>query len=147
MAQRAEDRVTLDIGKRPACFGKAARTLHRQATPLAVRSHLTHSRSIGQHDRRLVDDLAVRQKHRTVDGILKLAHIARPAVTPKRGTRPVRQRSQRLLIHLRELTCEMIAQGLDEIGRASCRERVWQYVSISVVAVTLNKKKKQEKMH
>src|SRR3546814_17569708 len=29
----------------------------------------------------------------------------------------------------------------DEIGRASCRERVCQYVSISVVAVSLNKKK------
>src|SRR3546814_14577136 len=28
----------------------------------------------------------------------------------------------------------------DEIGRASCRERVCQYVSISVVAVTLKKK-------
>src|SRR3546814_11316885 len=27
-----------------------------------------------------------------------------------------------------------------EIGRASCRERVWQYVSISVVAVSLKKK-------
>src|SRR3546814_12006362 len=28
---------------------------------------------------------------------------------------------------------------VDEIGRASCRERVCQYVSISVVAVTLKK--------
>src|SRR3546814_13894702 len=28
----------------------------------------------------------------------------------------------------------------EEIGRASCRERVWQYVSISVVAVSLKKK-------
>src|SRR3546814_12033411 len=27
-----------------------------------------------------------------------------------------------------------------EIGRASCRERVWQYVEISVVAVSLKKK-------
>src|SRR3546814_19701351 len=32
-----------------------------------------------------------------------------------------------------------------EIGRASCRERVCQYVSISVVAVYLKKKKKKEK--
>src|SRR3546814_11267092 len=31
-------------------------------------------------------------------------------------------------------------RGLAEIGRASCRERVCQYVSISVVAVTLKKK-------
>src|SRR3546814_20786839 len=30
---------------------------------------------------------------------------------------------------------------LPEIGRASCRERVCQYVSISVVAVSLKKKK------
>src|SRR3546814_17705556 len=30
----------------------------------------------------------------------------------------------------------------DEIGRASCRERVWQYGEISVVAVSLKKKKK-----
>src|SRR3546814_14435086 len=32
-------------------------------------------------------------------------------------------------------------QSLDEIGRASCRERVWQNVSISLVAVSLQKKK------
>src|SRR3546814_12218395 len=32
---------------------------------------------------------------------------------------------------------------LGEIGRASCRERVCQYVSISVVAVALTKKKKE----
>src|SRR3546814_11804066 len=31
-----------------------------------------------------------------------------------------------------------------EIGRASCRERVCQYVSISVVAVSLKKKKVQQ---
>src|SRR3546814_13012313 len=31
-------------------------------------------------------------------------------------------------------------KGVDEIGRASCRERVCQYVKISVVAVSLKKK-------
>src|SRR3546814_18329775 len=31
-----------------------------------------------------------------------------------------------------------------EIGRASCRDRVCQYVSLSVVAVSLKKKKQQE---
>src|SRR3546814_12185303 len=46
--------------------------------------------------------------------------------------------------------CGMIERGnvgfgqftisVDEIGRASCRERVCQYVSISVVAVCLKKK-------
>src|SRR3546814_11836529 len=30
---------------------------------------------------------------------------------------------------------------LNQIGRASCRERVWPYVSISVVAVSLKKTK------
>src|SRR3546814_19250879 len=34
--------------------------------------------------------------------------------------------------------------AVEQIGRASCRERVCQYVSISVVAVSL-KKKKQNK--
>src|SRR3546814_8919425 len=36
-------------------------------------------------------------------------------------------------------TLEAMADIEDEIGRASCRERVCQYVSISVVAVSLNK--------
>src|SRR3546814_12848716 len=30
--------------------------------------------------------------------------------------------------------------GLEQIGRAACRERVWQYVSIPVAAVSLKKK-------
>src|SRR3546814_16076988 len=33
--------------------------------------------------------------------------------------------------------------GRDEIGRASCRERVCQYVWISVVAVSLKKKREK----
>src|SRR3546814_17707771 len=33
---------------------------------------------------------------------------------------------------------------LDTIGRASCRERVWQYVSISVGAEPLQKKNKKQ---
>src|SRR3546814_13186969 len=36
------------------------------------------------------------------------------------------------------------AVDFEEIGRASCRERVCQYVSISVVAVSLKKKKRRE---
>src|SRR3546814_16291331 len=40
------------------------------------------------------------------------------------------------------------ARGCAEIGRASCRERVCQYVSISVVAVSLkNKKQTEETKH
>src|SRR3546814_13601694 len=38
---------------------------------------------------------------------------------------------------------EDVTQGLAKIGRASCRERVCQYGSISVVAVSLKKKKQQ----
>src|SRR3546814_12802961 len=51
------------------------------------------------------------------------------------------------LSDLERMCIELIAQrNLDhltqEIGRASCRERVCQYVSISGVAVSLKKKKK-----
>src|SRR3546814_15373503 len=35
--------------------------------------------------------------------------------------------------------------ALPDIGRASCRERVWQYVQISVVAVSLKKKSERSK--
>src|SRR3546814_19483852 len=35
-----------------------------------------------------------------------------------------------------------IPKNAEKIGRAECRERVCQYVSISLVAVTLKKKKK-----
>src|SRR3546814_12106618 len=38
-------------------------------------------------------------------------------------------------------------QGGREIGRASCRERVCKYGSISVVAVSLKKKKNEEMKH
>src|SRR3546814_18328488 len=34
-------------------------------------------------------------------------------------------------------------QGADEIGRASCRERVCQYVEISVGALSINKHNKE----
>src|SRR3546814_16552669 len=40
------------------------------------------------------------------------------------------------VIELRELSNWSEGQ---EIGRASCRERVWKYVSILVIAVSLNK--------
>src|SRR3546814_11596095 len=35
---------------------------------------------------------------------------------------------------------------LDQIGRASCRERVWQYVLFSVVDVSLKKKNKKQQI-
>src|SRR3546814_13375070 len=38
----------------------------------------------------------------------------------------------------------LFEQRTVEIGRASCRERVCQYVSISVVAVSLKKKKRDD---
>src|SRR3546814_20857371 len=45
--------------------------------------------------------------------------------------------------HLRGLegvTRVLYPGAADQIGRASCRERVWPYVSISVVAGSLNNK-------
>src|SRR3546814_12695842 len=53
------------------------------------------------------------------------------------------RRVQRVLeVQARESMCSRIQFGnrRPEIGRASCRERVCQYVSISVVAVSLKKK-------
>src|SRR3546814_15316348 len=44
------------------------------------------------------------------------------------------------------LNQEPPAAGLAEIGRASCRERVCQYVEISVVAGSIKKKKKKKKI-
>src|SRR3546814_20589596 len=48
-------------------------------------------------------------------------------------------RLQRLFRHVVAFLAERLLQ--DQIGRASCRERVCQYVEISVVAVSLNTKK------
>src|SRR3546814_20075175 len=42
---------------------------------------------------------------------------------------------------VREAAFPSLDESPDQIGRASCRERVCQYVYISVVAVTLQKKK------
>src|SRR3546814_16868866 len=44
--------------------------------------------------------------------------------------------------HLANLRAGLRKLEDPEIGRASCRERVWQYVEISVVAVSLKKTKK-----
>src|SRR3546814_11752855 len=41
-------------------------------------------------------------------------------------------------------SCPWARSARSKIGRASCRERVCQYVSISVVAVSLKKKKKKD---
>src|SRR3546814_16656442 len=42
-----------------------------------------------------------------------------------------------------QATCAIVVNAHWQIGRASCRERVCPYVSISVVAVNLKKKKKE----
>src|SRR3546814_15712370 len=46
-------------------------------------------------------------------------------------------------VSLRFTDVEIAVIEVREIGRASCRERVCQYVEISVVAVSLKKKKYQ----
>src|SRR3546814_12744766 len=44
-------------------------------------------------------------------------------------------------VHYDPMIAKLTVHGADrKIGRASCRDRVCQYVSISVVAVSLNKK-------
>src|SRR3546814_11348254 len=60
--------------------------------------------------------------------------------TPK-GTlsKAVSRLEDRLQVRLIERTTRKLRTTEVEIGRASCRERVCQYVLISVVAVTLKK--------
>src|SRR3546814_11134874 len=43
-------------------------------------------------------------------------------------------------VYSQRFTADCRKRGGNEIGRASCRERVCQYVSISVVVVSLHKK-------
>src|SRR3546814_11709757 len=57
-----------------------------------------------------------------------------PASWRTPGARPVEPRSQH------GLRSDAVAGSGGEIGRASCRERVCQYGSISVVAASLKKK-------
>src|SRR3546814_15323482 len=62
----------------------------------------------------------------------------RPALNARYGER---------LEALYESIAERENQELREIGRASCRERVWQYGEISGVGVTLKKKTKEQDTH
>src|SRR3546814_12919223 len=48
--------------------------------------------------------------------------------------------------YINPTTNHMPQQHRNQIGRASCRERVCKYVSISVVAVSLKKKQQQKTM-
>src|SRR3546814_11674804 len=50
-----------------------------------------------------------------------------------------------LLAACRKEFVEQRCAAIEQTGRASCRERVWQYGSVSEVAVTLKKKKKKNK--
>src|SRR3546814_15610944 len=52
---------------------------------------------------------------------------------------PARVYEQASQLSANDILQHLLVQG-QEIGRASCRERVCQYVSISVVAVSLKKK-------
>src|SRR3546814_17073900 len=59
------------------------------------------------------------------------------------------------LVGVNDLDADIAANGgaarfgveIGQIGRASCRERVCQYVEISVVAVSLQKKQKYKTIH
>src|SRR3546814_20407863 len=59
------------------------------------------------------------------------------------------QRSQIPRPRAREVVCHASAWNLDNkddtIARAACRERVWHYVSVSVVAGSLKQKRKDSR--
>src|SRR3546814_15770471 len=70
----------------------------------------------------------------------KLDYVVPPAAQPGgAAARVVAPVSQSDSVR-RGLEPEPAASGAGQIGRASCRESVCQYVSISVVAVSLKKK-------
>src|SRR3546814_19972926 len=80
-----------------------------------------------------------------IDGIVvdQAEHQA-PAIQPGAAEHAAdadaAQGSEQLLGKIDEFGTRAHAAQTREIGRASCRERVWQSVSISVVAVSLKKK-------
>src|SRR3546814_13263195 len=95
-----------------------------RAEPMTVfREHRLIDRR-EDHSRRLPNDTIIRRRD------AQWAHftIALGDIDPPHWTRAV--------------TAFRHALDQTEIGRASCRERVCQYVKISVVAVSLKKKKK-----
>src|SRR3546814_12927131 len=57
---------------------------------------------------------------------------------PRAGVEPANQAE--------EATGARATRALGEIGRASCRERVWKYVLISEVAVALKKTRTRENL-
>src|SRR3546814_16179898 len=71
---------------------------------------------------------------------LLAGRIAAPALRLERADQPVGE-LERIVLDVDQGQARHEARNLQhEIGRASCRERVCQYVSISVVAVSLKKK-------
>src|SRR3546814_15367521 len=81
------------------------------------------------------DGILVAEPVRTLDGVV---HVPVPVVFAHVGQRGADAA-------LRRHGMRPGRKELGEIGRASGRERVCQYVEISVVAVSLKKKKKKRK--
>src|SRR3546814_15863323 len=71
----------------------------------------------------------------------RLGDAGRVVMGQDQRRRVMRQRS---LDHLARVHAGNVEGTMEKIGRASCRERVCQYVSISVVAVKLKKKDKKK---
>src|SRR3546814_11948558 len=100
--------------------------LRAQAIVLAVRAH-------GEHG-------AIVRALTPVDGML--AGYVRGGRS--RRLRPILQPANTVLGEWRARTDDQLPQlAVEQIGRAACRERVWQYVEISGVRESLKKKKKQ----
>src|SRR3546814_15609375 len=78
--------------------------------------------------------------------LMLLCDLASSHVLTSRNSRPFAECPHRLPNYsIAAKRPSRQAQGSAEIGSASCRERVCQYVWISVVAVSLKKKKTTKK--
>src|SRR3546814_17639645 len=82
-----------------------------------------------------------RRRHKRCALVTGVQTCALPICTgrPASAQLPEKQFSMKARERIHQSIASQIASG-QQIGRASCRERVCKYVSISVVAVSLNKK-------
>ncbi len=121
--ERLDDEVALDIGdgasdQRPCHgLGRERRMRHGRRV-LGV----AQAQAVGREDAVGADLVAGREQHRTVDGVLELAHVARPAVEHQGAARLGRQRTRGDAVGGGVFLDEVLGE-LDHVGRALAQRR------------------------